>query len=125
MWQRLYGRHIQAMKTEQEYFLFKNYYLLFISSTRDERKKFKNVYKKSKRDLQSKLVLVLNNPYLINKEKIVLFLSSISISFARLLFILKNPKFNHHPFLIILHSTLLPAYMETLHSLNCMPYNCV
>lgn len=78
------------LKTEQEYFLFKNYYLLFISSTRDERKKFKNVYKKSKRDLQSKLVLVLNNPYLINKEKIVLFLSSISISFARLLFILKN-----------------------------------
>lgn len=77
-------------KKEQEFFLFKAYYLLFISSYKDERKKFKKEFLRYKRNIQKKLKVVLSNPYLIKKEKLVLCISALSVRLARVLYILKN-----------------------------------
>ncbi len=78
------------IKTEQEYFLFKKIYLLFISVTQKERKQFKKELSEQKRYLRKNINSALNNPYLSKKEKIVLWLSSISISLSRQLYIIKN-----------------------------------
>lgn len=78
------------LKTEQEYFLFKAIYLLFISCTKSERKILKNELLEQKKHLKKHIRLVFNNPYLSKKEKLVLWLSTISIKLSRLLYIIKN-----------------------------------
>lgn len=79
-----------TIKKEQEYFLFKIYYLLFISATKNEKKKLKKEIIKYKKHLQKNIKLVLSNPYLTRKEKIVLLISGVSINCSRLLYVLKN-----------------------------------
>ncbi len=78
------------IKTEQEYFLLKTYYLLFISANGKDRKKFREELAIGKKYLQKNISLILKNPYLTKKEKLVLLVSSISINLSRLLYILKN-----------------------------------
>ena len=77
-------------KKEQEFYLFKAYYLLFISSYKDERKKFKKEFLQYKRNIQKNITVVLSNPYLTKKEKLVLCISALSIRLSRALYVLKN-----------------------------------
>lgn len=78
------------LKNEQEYFLFKAMYLLFISCTKSERKKLKKDLIEQKTYLKKHIGHVLENPYLSRKEKLVLWLSTISTRLSRLLYIIKN-----------------------------------
>ena len=82
------GKYV--LEREQEYFLFKAYYLLFISSYKDERKKFKKEFLQYKRNIQKNITVVLSNPYLTKKEKLVLCISALSIRLSRALYVLKN-----------------------------------
>ncbi len=77
-------------KKEQEFYLFKAYYLLFISSYKDERKKFKKEFLQYKRNIQKNITVVLSNAYLTKKEKLVLCISALSIRLSRALYVLKN-----------------------------------
>lgn len=77
-------------KKEQDFFLFKAYYLLFISSYKNERVKFKKEFLQYKKDIQRNISLVLSNPYLTKKEKIVLCISALSIRISRALYVIKS-----------------------------------
>ncbi len=79
-----------TLEPEQEYFLFKKYYLLFISCTKKEISKFKKELLKYKKHLQKNIKKVLKNSFLSRKEKFVLWLSTISINLSRILYIIKN-----------------------------------
>lgn len=78
------------LKKEQEYFLLKAYYLLFISSTKDERKKYKKDFLYHKMFLRKNNGLIIKNPYLTKKEKIMLCISALSTNLSRALYVLKN-----------------------------------
>lgn len=77
-------------KEEQEYFLFKAIYLLFISATKSERKYLKKDLLKQKKYLKRNIKLALKNSFLSKKEKCVLCVSFVSIKLSRLLYIIKN-----------------------------------
>ena len=70
------------------------YYLLAISLTAKERKKYKAQLKSYKRDLQKKSALVRSDEYLTQKEKLVLKIAMRSFTLARLLYRIKNIKGN-------------------------------
>lgn len=80
----------EDFKIEQEYYLLKMYYLLFISSTVKERKIYKDFFKKYKKDLISKNNRIKYNAYLTKKEKMVLLISCVSITLARYLYLIKQ-----------------------------------
>ncbi len=87
---KLLGERSSCMRDEQTYYLLKMYYLLAISITADENKKYEKELKLCKKNLLKHKKIIRKNPYLINKEKLVLQVSCISMRFARLLFCLKN-----------------------------------
>ncbi len=78
------------MKTEQTYYLLKMYYLLSISTTKDEHKKFSEDLKECQRDIRRNFTQIGKNPYLKKKEKLVLYISCISMKISRILFNIKN-----------------------------------
>ena len=78
------------LKTEQEYFLLKACYLLFISATKEERKKYREEFLKYKKYIKKNIRLAIKNPYLAKKDKIVLCISALSINLSRVLYIIKN-----------------------------------
>ncbi len=79
-----------SMQTEKTYYLLKMYYLLSISITRDERKKYSSELKLCKKSLRTHFKDIKNTPYLAKKEKIMLYISCLSMRLSRLLFCLKN-----------------------------------
>ena len=80
------------MEFEQKYYLLKMYYLLSISLTSKERKKFKTEIKEIKREIKKCAKDIDASPYLLGKEKKILKLAKISFSLTRLLYVLKNLK---------------------------------
>ena len=78
------------LKDSQQYYLFKIYYLLSISATRKERRKFKDVIKQIKRDLSARFKDVEKDTNLLRKEKFVLKIARRSFLLARLLYLVKN-----------------------------------
>ena len=74
----------------QEYFLLKACYLLLISATKEERKKYREEFLKYKKYIKKNIRLAIKNPYLAKKDKIVLCISALSINLSRVLYIIKN-----------------------------------
>ena len=77
---------------EEEYYLFKMYYLLAISLTSKERKLFKSDVKAIKKNIKLNRAKIKNNPYLKRKEKIILSLAKTSFSLTRLFYLIKGGK---------------------------------
>ena len=75
---------------EKEYYLLKMYYLLAISLTGEERKKYKDLIQSYKRELKQKRDLIKSNKYLLKKEILVLKIAMRSFFLARLLFLIKK-----------------------------------
>ena len=78
------------MEFEQKYYLLKMYYLLSISLTSKERKKYRTEIKEIKKALKRYSKDIKDSPYLLKKEKEVLKLAKISFSLTRGLYVLKN-----------------------------------
>ena len=78
------------MELEQKYYLLKMYYLLSISLTSKERKKYRTEIKEVKKALKRYSKDIKDSPYLLKKEKEVLKLAKISFSLTRGLYVLKN-----------------------------------
>ena len=76
----------------QEYYLMKMYYLLAISATRLERKKFAAEIKVATKYLRKNLGKVRRSAHLKAKEKLVLMISSISFGLARAAYCIKGGK---------------------------------
>ena len=79
-----------AIELEQKYYLLKMYYLLSISLTSKERKKYRTEIKEIKKALKLYSKDIKDSPYLLKKEKEVLKLAKISFSLTRGLYVLKN-----------------------------------
>lgn len=75
---------------EEDYYLLKMLYLLFISSNFSEWKKYKTQMQESKNKLKKMNSKIISNPYLTFKEKFVLKIACISAKLPRLLHLLKN-----------------------------------
>ena len=78
------------LEDAMNYYLFKMYYLLSISFTKSERKKFSMQIRAYKKDLRIKKKLIIADKYLTKKEKLVLKLASFSFSITRFLYLIKN-----------------------------------
>ena len=74
----------------QSYYLLKMYYLLAISLTNKERKRYKKDIKHYKKDLKSKGNLVKQDLHLSKKEKLVLQIAMCSFGIARMMYLIKN-----------------------------------
>lgn len=84
------GKTDISLGEEKNYFLLKNYYLLSISLTKAERKRFKIQIKEIKGYLRKYKNQVKFNSFLTNKEKRVLKIARFSFRLTRLLFLIKN-----------------------------------
>lgn len=76
----------------QEYYRLKMYYLLAISTTATERKRFKAEISKCKADAKSRRRAIINCKFLKKKEKLVLMIATVSFGLARLMYKLKGGK---------------------------------
>ena len=72
------------------YYLLKMYYLLSISMTSKERKKYSKLVREYKKDLKQKRALIKADKYLSKKEKTVLGIATCSFGIARLMYLVKN-----------------------------------
>ena len=72
------------------YYLLKMYYLLSISMTSKERKKYSKLVREYKKDLKQKRALIKADKYLSKKEKTVLGIATCSFGIARLMYLIKN-----------------------------------
>ncbi len=84
---RVYDIRFEA---EENYYLLKMLYLLFISSNMDEWKKNKAQMRQYKKQLIEMRALISENPYLTSKEKAVLKTACISARLPRLIYVIKN-----------------------------------
>lgn len=75
---------------EKEYYLLKMYYLLSITLTCVERKKYKEDVRRIKRELRLKANQIKRHALFSKKEKFVLQLAAQSFTLARTLFLIKN-----------------------------------
>ncbi|MBE5741943.1 MAG: glycosyltransferase family 2 protein [Clostridiales bacterium] len=92
-----YYKSLEAIKDkkyqiqeEQEYYLFKMYYLLAVSLTRKERKQYNAEIKLIKKEIKLNKNKIKANKYLLQKEKIVLQIASIIFAMPKLMYKLKN-----------------------------------
>lgn len=75
---------------EQEYYLFKLYYLISISLTRKECKQFEQEMDKIKKDLRARKTRIDKNPYLKRKEREILKIACVFFRVPRWLYCIKN-----------------------------------
>ena len=78
------------LQEEQEYYLFKMYYLLAVSLTKKERKQFKNEISLIKKEIKLNKKKIKTNQYLLGKEKFVLKIASLSFFLPKIMYIVKN-----------------------------------
>ena len=86
----LLGEKNESFALEQQYYLYKMYYLLAISLNSGERRKFSGEIKRIKKEIRKGKRLINGNPHLAKKEKSVLKIARVSFWLARTLYLLKN-----------------------------------
>lgn len=83
-------KHNLSFPVEQEYYLFKMYYLLFISLNAAQWKKYHKQMREYKKHLQKNVRKMCKNPYLLKKEKAVLLLGCVFMRLPALAYGIKN-----------------------------------
>lgn len=83
-------KHNLSFPVEQEYYLFKMYYLLFISLNAAQWKKYHKQMREYKKYLQKNVRKMRQNPYLLKKEKAVLLLGCVFMRLPALAYGIKN-----------------------------------
>ncbi len=87
---KLLENYPYSMVAEKMYYKLKMYYLLSITITKEERKKYSEELRIYQNDIRRNLKEIGTNPYLKTKEKIVLYISGLSMRISRFLFNIKN-----------------------------------
>lgn len=78
------------MDIEQQYYRYKMYYLLSVSLTKEERKKYKKQIERIKQDIRCEWKEIKENIHLSRKEKNILRLSKCSFTIVKNMYLLKR-----------------------------------